>query len=42
LNLDDDFGLAEPLGEALNLAAELLVFRIEGMALGLGSALTGG
>jgi len=42
LNLDDAFGLAEPLGEAFILAAELFVFRIEGMALGLGAALAGG
>ena len=42
MNLDDDFGLAEPLGEALVLAAELLEFRIEGMVLGLGAALAGG
>jgi hypothetical protein len=39
LNIDHDLGFTQFLGEALGLAAQLLVFFSDGIALGLGAAL---
>src|ERR1700688_1088202 len=39
LNVDDDFGFTQLFAEVLILAAQLLVFLVEGAALGLGATL---